>query len=68
MGCRHLLSLGVTAVGAMEYLQQVEEVLDPLRRNARLGVRVAVTVLDRASPLPIDRARRIERCESLRVI
>ncbi len=67
-GCRHLLSLGVTAVGAMEYLQQVEELIDPLRNDAALGVRVAVTVLDRTSPLPFDRARRIARSESLRVI
>jgi len=67
-GCRHLLSLGVTAVGAMEYLQQVEEVIDPLRNDAALCVRVAVTVLDRTDPLPFDRARRIARSESLRVI
>jgi len=67
-GCRHLLSLGVTAVGAMEYLQQVEELIDPLRTEAALGVRVAVTVLDRMFPLPFDRARRIAQSESLRVI
>jgi len=67
-GCRHLLSLGVTAVGAMEYLQQVEELMAPLRNEASLGVRVAVTVLDRTGALPLDRARRIAQSESLRVI
>jgi len=67
-GCRHLLSLGVTAVGAMEYLQQVEDVIVPLRNDSTLGVRVSVTALDRTGPLPIDRARSISQSHSLRVI
>lgn len=55
----HLASLGITAVGSMEYAEDVVDVLDAIRDD--LAVSVAVTMLDRE--LPIDTP--LERLESL---
>ncbi len=66
--CNHLLSVGVTTVGAMEYLDQIEQVLVPARDAGRLTVRVAATVLDRVRPLPFARARAIRGDDFLRII
>jgi predicted amidohydrolase YtcJ len=56
---RHLASLGITAVGSMEYAEDVVDVLDAIRED--LHVAVAVTMLDRE--LPIDDA--LMRLEAL---
>ena len=53
----HLHALGVTSVGAMEYIDDLDEILAPAARTASLGLRVIATVLDRDRPLPFERAR-----------
>ncbi|MSR45128.1 MAG: hypothetical protein EXS15_07230, partial [Phycisphaerales bacterium] len=66
--CAHLLSLGVTTVGAMEYLDDIEQVLVPARDTESLTLRLALTALDRERPLPFARARAIRTDHMLRVI
>lgn len=62
----YLQSLGVTAVGSMEYRRDVQEVLAH-RRQAR-QMRIRVTLLDREWPLDVAMAERIAGDEWLRVI
>jgi predicted amidohydrolase YtcJ len=52
---QHMHSLGVTAVGSMEYRKQLEQVYLPLRDE--LTLRCAITVLDRDWPLDIAYAK-----------
>lgn len=62
----HLHSLGVATVGAMEYLSDVEQVVEAGLAEEP-GLRVALTLLDRAADLdlaPILRLR--DRCTSRR--
>jgi len=66
--CEHLLSLGVTAAGAMEYLDDIESVLAPARDMHALCVRVRATVLDRDRPLPFARANAIRSDDVLSII
>lgn len=66
--CEHLLSLGVTAAGAMEYLDDIETVLAPARDMRALRVRVRATVLDRERPLPFARANAIRSDDVLSII
>jgi predicted amidohydrolase YtcJ len=56
---RHLASLGFTAVGSMEYAEEMVDVLHPVRDE--LAVRVMVTMLDRALPIdePLSRLERL---------
>ena len=67
-GCAHLLSLGITTVGAMEYLDDIEQVLAPARDDGSLTIRVRATALDRERPLPLDRARAVRGDDFLRII
>ncbi len=66
--CAHLLSVGVTSVGAMEYLNDIEQVLAPACDDGELRVRVRATVLDRERPLPFARANAIRGDDFLRII
>lgn len=52
---RHLLSLGVTAVGSMEYMRDVQQVYVPMREE--LVLRCAITLLDRAWPMDFSYGR-----------
>lgn len=56
---RHLASLGFTAVGSMEYAEEMVDVLHPVRDE--LAVRVMVTMLDRELPIdePLSRLERL---------
>ena len=66
--CAYLLSVGVTSVGAMEYLDDIEHILAPACSESALRVRVRATVLDRERPLPFARADAIHGNDFLRVI
>ncbi len=66
--CAHLLSVGITSAGAMEYLDDIESVLAPAREDGSLSVRVRATVLDRERPLPFKRANAVKHDDFLRVI
>ncbi len=66
--CAHLLSVGVTSAGAMEYLDDIENVLVPCRDGGSLTVRIRATALDRERPLPFSRAGAICGDDTLRVI
>ncbi|MSQ89889.1 MAG: hypothetical protein EXS01_00635, partial [Phycisphaerales bacterium] len=66
--CAHLLSVGITTVGAMEYLDDIEQVLVPARDTGSLTVRLALTALDRERPLPFARANAIRGDDWLRII
>ncbi|HRQ76468.1 MAG TPA: amidohydrolase [Phycisphaerales bacterium] len=56
---RHLLSLGITAVGSMEYTRDVREVYVPMREE--LVLRCAITLLDRAWPMDFSYGRDFAR-------
>ncbi len=66
--CAHMLSLGVTTVGAMEYLDDIEQVLAPARDDRSLTLRIRATVLDRDRPLAFARADAIRGDDFLRII
>ena len=66
--CEYLLSVGVTSVGAMEYLNDIEQILKPACSENALRVRVRATVLDRERPLPFARADAIPTSDFLRII
>lgn len=68
LGISHLLALGVTAVGSMEYAQEVREVLLPIARLPVAMPTVAVTLLDRTLPLDLSVARDFRVEGRLRVI
>lgn len=61
--CRLAASLGLGAVGTMEYYRDVVEVYEPLR--AELPVRVAVTLLDRGDDFDPALAFRVRHDERL---
>jgi predicted amidohydrolase YtcJ len=65
---RHLASLGITAVGSMEYAEDVVDVLDAIR--ADLHVAVAVTMLDRELPIdgPLTRLESLDRDDAVRLV
>ena len=63
----HLHALGVTSVGAMEYLDDLEGILALAAHSGSLGVRVIATVLDRERPLSFERARALGTSDALRV-
>ena len=46
---QHLATLGIVAVGSMEYASEIIDVLDPIRDE--LAVRVMATMLDRELPI-----------------
>lgn len=62
----HLLSLGVTSVGAMEYARDVAAVLVPERGNLR--VRLFIMLLDRDWPLDFTYAESFTNDQRLAVI
>ena len=66
--CAHFLSVGVTRVGAMEYLDDIENVFLPARADGSLTLRIAATVLDRERPLPFARADALHGDDFLRII
>lgn len=66
--CSHLNSLGVTTAGSMEYLNDIEAVLDNCRRENSLTVRLRATVLDRQRPLPFERTDAIPLDDFMGVI
>ncbi len=66
--CAHMLSLGVTTVGSMEYLDDIEHVLAPARNDGSLTLRIRATVLDRDRPLQFARADAVGGDDFLRVI
>ncbi len=63
----HLHSLGVTTVGAMEYLDDLESVIATRSAASRSALRIIATILDRGDLLPLDRARALPCDDSLRV-
>ena len=65
---RHLASKGVVAVGAMEYVQTTNDVIDPIRDELATGV--MVTILDRTLPLDaaLEQAQTIHNDDRLAVI
>ena len=65
---RALAAHGVVAVGAMEYADEVLEVLDPIRDD--MAVRIMVTMLDRELPIdePLARLQAMRSDERLALI
>lgn len=65
---RHLASLGITAVGSMEYAEDMANVLDAIRDD--LAVSVAVTMLDRELPIdePLARLEGLVADDRLRLV
>ncbi|MSR29019.1 MAG: hypothetical protein EXS03_05515 [Phycisphaerales bacterium] len=66
--CAHLHSVGVTSAGAMEYLEDLESVLEPASRLGTLSLRTLATVLDRDRPLPFLRARALSANDFLSIV
>ena len=65
---RHLATLGITAVGSMEYAEDMTDVLDAIRDD--LAVAVAVTMLDRELPIdePLSRLEALAADDRLRLV
>lgn len=62
----HLLSLGVTSVGSMEYGAEVADVIEPVRDEMR--VRVFIMLLDRDWPVDFTYGEAFENDDHLAVI
>ncbi len=63
---QHAVAAGATTVGTMEYLEDVLQVYEPLRR--RLPLRIRVTLLDREWPLDVSMAERLQGDDRLSII
>lgn len=63
---QHAHSLGLTAVGSMEYSRDIDSVFLPMREQ--LTLRTAVTLLDRGWPMACDYGLRFNNDDRLRVV
>jgi predicted amidohydrolase YtcJ len=63
---RHVHALGLTAVGSMEYQQDVEDVFMPLRDQ--LTLRCRITLLDRGWPMDVSFGRDFRNDDRLAVM
>lgn len=52
-----LHAMGLTALGPMEYMRDVLDVIQPMRDDGRLTIRCPITVLDRDWPLDLEPGR-----------